>query len=225
MTLTRVVHRRRTGLIAALAAVLFLVGLLGFEARDDAWLLKVAGQPMDLRGAAAVAWQNAWRDCSSVQRRRVQQAREGGEAHEAQDAHDAHDAQKGTGLAAAVHALREFSPPDSRSARVLQVDEWTGPLTTAVKGRTGARDPAAPAPTWWALQAQFDALEAVVVLVRQGTEGVQVVPEGVWSGTTRPWDPAWRIRRFMGQRVADAPQALLACLDPLEVFAQPPRPL
>lgn len=208
MTPPRVVRRRRTGLIAALAAVLFLAGLMGFETRDDAWLLKVAGQPVDLRGRVAVAWQNAWRDCSAVRR------------------YPAQGVTPTPHLADAIEALREFSPPDSRSARVLRVDEWTVQDASPMQDGPGElKSTGAAAPTWFALQAQFDALEAVVVLVRQGAHGAQVVPEGVWSGTTRPWDPAWRIRRFLTQRVDDAPRPLLACLDPLEVFAQPPRPL
>lgn len=181
MTPSRVVQRRRTGLLAALAAVLFLLGLLGIEQRDDAWLLKVAGKPVDLRGAASVAVQDLFRDCSAVQRVNALS----GEA------------------AAAVEALRQFSPPDSLSARVMRIDR---------------------AAAWFVLQAEFDALEPVVVLVRRAGTQAEVMPLGVWSSTTLPWNSAWRIRRFLAERVPQAPSGLLACVDPLPVFAQPPRP-
>jgi hypothetical protein len=181
MTPARVVQRRRTGLIAALAAVLFLAGLLGVERRDDAWLLQVAGRPMDARGATVVAWQNTWRDCTPLKRLQP-------EAPQA---------------LAAVQALREFSPPDSRSAVVLQADAWPG--------------------GWFMLQAQFDALEPVVVVVRESDGQAQVLSEGVWSSTTRPWNSAWRVRAFLAARVTQAPPDMIRCVDPLPLFSQPPR--
>jgi len=181
VTLTRVIQRRRTGFIAALAAALFVLGLLDVERRDDAWLLRVAGQPMDARGALSVAWQNAWRDCTRLSRL------------------DPDD----PGALRSVRALREFSPPDSLSAKVLLADAWPG--------------------GWFVLQAEFSALEPVVVLVRHSDGRVGVVAEGVWSSTTRPWNSAWRIRRFLASRVPQAPGALVNCIDPLPLFAQPPR--
>lgn len=209
MTPLRVVRRRRTGLLAALAAVLFLLGLLGWEPRDDAWLLSVGGRPLDVRGVASVVWTNVWRDCAGVQRLDRAGRGHSGTASSAEEELAAHPA---------VEALRAFSPPDSHSARVLRLDAWS---ETALS----SQDPKRSAPTWWVLQAAFDSLEPVVVLVRQAPGGAEVVPEGVWSGTTRPWEPAWRIRRFLEQRVPKAPTELLACLDPVPVFAQPPRPI
>ncbi|MFY7984266.1 MAG: hypothetical protein ACOVOZ_07880 [Burkholderiaceae bacterium] len=181
MTPPRVVRRRRTGLIAALAAVLFLAGLLGVERRDDAWLLQVAGRSMDARGFLWVAWQNAWRGCAPLKRLQP------------------HDPQ----VLPALEALREFSPPDSRSAVVLQADAWPG--------------------GWFVLQAQFDALEPVVVLVRESDGRAQVLPEGVWSSNTRPWNSAWRVRTFLAARATQAPSGLIPCIDPLPLFYQPPR--
>jgi hypothetical protein len=103
----------------------------------------------------------------------------------------------------ALEALREFSPPDSRSAVVLQADAWPG--------------------GWFVLQAQFDALEPVVVLVRESDGRAQVLPEGVWSSNTRPWNSAWRVRTFLAARATQAPSGLIPCIDPLPLFYQPPR--
>lgn len=180
MTPLRVV-RRRHGLLAALAAVLFVAGLLGVEQRDDGWLFKVGGATRDLRGSAQVAWQNMWRDCRPLRR-----APPGDPQAEA-----------------ALHALREFSPPDSRSAALRQADAWP-------QG-------------WWVLQAEFDRLEPVLVLVRESEGRAEVVSEGVWSSTTLPWNSTWRIRDFLAGRVPQAPGALLDCIDPLPLFGRPPR--
>ncbi|NBU49647.1 MAG: hypothetical protein EBS47_05990 [Betaproteobacteria bacterium] len=180
MTPPRVI-RRRHGLLAALAAVFFFVGLLGVEQRDDGWLLKVGGARLDLRGSVQAAWQNAWRDCRPMRR-----ALPG-------------DPQ----VEAALQALREFSPPDSLSAALRQADAW--------------------GQGWWVLQAEFDRLEPVIVLVRGSEARTEVVSEGVWSSTTLPWNSAWRIRGFLAGRVPQAPRGLLDCIDPLPLFAQPPR--
>lgn len=208
MTRPRVVQHRRTGLIAALAAVLFLLGLLGVEPRDDAWLLKVGGRPLDVRGAATVAWENVWRDCSAI--RRVDAA--GGELNEAE-------------TAAAVRALQAFSPPDSWSARVSRIDYRPSAGAERGGGAPGEPPRAGDEPIWFMLQAEFEKLEPVVVLVRQIGPDAQVVAEGVWSGTAMPWNPAWRVRGFLAARVPNAPADLIRCLDPLPWFAQPPRPL
>lgn len=210
MTPLRVVRRRRMGLLAGLAAVLFFLGLLSWEARDDAWLLSVGGRAIDVRGAASSAWTEVWRDCRRV--RRVDPPEQ---------------ASKTLETLQALQALREFSPPDSHSARLLRADEWRPSPSTASDARS----------TWVAVQAEFDTLEPVVVLVRlsaraahasvdapvEAPMSAQVISEGVWSSTTRPWEPAWRIRRFLSQRVPQAPQELLDCLDPVPVFSQPPR--
>jgi hypothetical protein len=207
MAPARLVNTRRLWLLAALAAVSFGLSLLGWEHRDDAWLLKVGGRPVDVRGAAWAVWQDAMRDCSAVHRLDTALAPAAAAA-----------------AAAAVEALRSFSPPDSRSARVRRLDHWP-----ATAGAPALQHQAAPQPSWFLLQAEFDRLEPVVVLVavvvRQEGPYAEVLAAGVWSGSTLPWNPAWRIRRFLSERVPQAPPELLACLDPLQVFAQPPKPL
>jgi hypothetical protein len=228
MTPQRVVHPRRLWLLAALAAVLFGLNLLGLEQRDDAWLLKVGGRPLDVRGAAWAAWQDATRDCSAVQRLDPGLADSIGSAAVQAQAHaQAREQAQAPALltgaaatsAAAVEALRAFSPPDSWSARVRRLDYWPSPA-----GGQQPPNAAMPPLGWFVVQAEFEQLEPVVVLVRQEGPHAQVLASGVWSGTTLPWNPAWRIRRYLADRVPQA-APLLACLDPLSVFAQPPKPL
>ena len=228
MAPARLVNTRRLWLLAALAAVSFGLSLLGLEHRDDAWLLKVGGRPADVRGAAWAAWQDAARDCSAVQRLDPaladRMASPVAVMSATAPAHAKAPAAPAPAAAAAVEALRGFSPPDSRSARVRRLDHWP-----AMAGTPAQQHQAAPQPSWFLLQAEFDRLESVVVLVavvvRQEGPQAEVLAAGVWSGTALPWNPAWRIRRFLSDRVPQAPAELLACLDPLEVFAQPPKPL
>lgn len=177
----------------ALAAVLFLAATFSLERRDDGWLLLAAGQPLDVRGSAASAWVRLTRDCKGVRRVAADQVE-----HER-----------------AAGALRGYSPPDSASAQVLQMLAM-GP--------------------WRLVEARFDTLPPVVVVIvdaafdgdsfasahlqleQAASVGRSVSVQAVWSGTTRPWDAAWRIRRFLGQRLPALPRPLLACLDPSPVF-------
>ncbi len=226
----RVVYPRRPWLLAALAALLFGLSLLGLEQHDDAWLLKVGGRSLDVRGATWAAWQDATRDCSQVQRVDLTLAVPsvlnpslatpiGGLVAQAQAQAQAADVAEAVALVAAVDALRRVSPPASQSARVRRLDHW--PASAGERSRQNAAE---PQPGWFILQAEFDQLEPAVVLVRQVGLQAEVLSSGVWSGTTLPWNPAWRIRRFLADRVPQAPALLLACLDPLGAFAQPPKP-
>lgn len=101
----------------------------------------------------------------------------------------------------ALEALRGYSPPDSHSARV---------------GHMLALGP------WRLLQATFDTLEPVVVVVRDDGAAVEVLSQAVWSGSTRPWDAGWRIRDFLGARAEEVPRRLIDCLEPLTVFSARP---
>ena len=185
----------------ALAAVLLLGSWIGVERRDDGWLVLLGGRAVDPKGVVASGWTRVWRDCRAVRDLAPDEP----------------------GYRRSVQALRAFSPPDSASARVLRM-QALGP--------------------WRALQATFDRLEPVVVLVLDEGAGegaaeraagvaagvaagraaavemptVRVLDSAVWSGTTRPWDPAWRIRGFLATRVPDVPRALIECLDPEPVF-------
>jgi hypothetical protein len=96
--------------------------------------------------------------------------------------------------AAVGQHVADYSPPDSASVTLLAVQRQ-GP--------------------WWVVQATFTTLEPVVVVLKGATpESLILQPLGVWSGPTAPWDPAWRIRRFLGHRLPDLPASLLSCLEP-----------
>ena len=179
MTPPRVVYPRRLWLLAALAAVLFGLSLLGLEQRDDSWLLKVGGRPLDVRGATWAAWQDATRDCTRVQRLDPSTAEPiGGPAVRAPLPAEAT-------AAAAVRALRGFSPPDSESARVWRLDHWAPGAPEAMPPKTGA-----PGPVWWVLQAEFDRLEPVVVLVRQEGPDAQVLAAATGTVAHLPFGAA-----------------------------------
>jgi len=95
----------------------------------------------------------------------------------------------------AAEALRAYSPPDSASARIAAVQSIG---------------------VWRLVQASFDALEPVVVIVLdEPSKPPRVLPEAVWSGSPRPFDAGWRIRGFLRSRVPQVPAPLLQCLEPV----------
>lgn len=162
--------KRRTAL-AVLVATAVLVPLSHLELRsaDDSWLLWVDGRPVDAAGALSDGWLALTRDC-----RRVQPLPPSSAEH-----------------AHALEALRQYSPPDSRSARIA-----------GLIGEGG----------WLLAQARFEGLENAVVLLRQTAAGWAIAEGGVWSGRTHPHRPGPFIRRYLRARVPDAPRALTDCL-------------
>jgi len=181
LTRSRVFLRRRAGLLLALAAVLLLGSWVGVEQRDDGWVLVLGGRTLDPMGKALTAWTRWSRDCAGVQAVAVTPSAD-------------------PVFGPSLQALREFSPPDSASAEVLQM-QALGP--------------------WRLIQARFDRLEPVVVVVLQESSGARVIEQAVWSGSTQPWDAAWRIRRFIVARAPEVPRRLLDCLEPDAVFERP----
>jgi hypothetical protein len=70
---------------------------------------------------------------------------------------------------------------------------------------------------WLVAELRFEQLSPAVVLLRR--EGAQGSSEGlseraIWSGSTEPWRSGPHIRAYLRSREPQAPQALLACLDP-----------
>ena len=87
--------------------------------------------------------------------------------------------------------LRDYSPPDSRSSRVSRI------LNQA---------------DWWLVEAEFETLPPVVVLVRRA-EGLDQTLHiaAVWSGSTHPWRTGPFAGDFLRQRAPEAPTELTVC--------------
>lgn len=94
---------------------------------------------------------------------------------------------------ASLQSLQAYSPPDSHSARLLQL--------------SGLGE-------WLLAEVEFEALSPAVVLLRRADGRPQVVERAIWSGDTRPWRPAPLIRRHLQAQAPDVPPALLGCFRP-----------
>ncbi len=159
--------------LTALALTALVVGLshLQWLPTDNGHLLAIDGRAVDVQGWVADTHNRLRRDCAAVQTLNAQ---------------DPLHAQ-------ALAAVRDYSPPASKSAR-LQAAWRAGP--------------------WLLVEAQFDALLPSVVLLRDVAGRVQIEPQGIWSGQTHPWRAAPLIRHYLTQQVPTAPPALLACFEP-----------
>ncbi len=163
--------KRRTALAVLIAtAVLVPLSHLELRSADDSWLLWVDGRPVDAAGALSDRWLAWTRDCRRVR----------------------HLPPSSTEHARALEALRQYSPPDSHSARIA--------------GLIGDG-------SWLLAQARFEGLENAVVLLRPSPAGWTIAEGGVWSGHTHPHRPGPFVRRYLRARVPDAPRALTDCLD------------
>lgn len=103
-------------------------------------------------------------------------------------------------------ALGQYSAPDSLDLRLVNL--WQ-------RGE------------WLLAEVEFKTLAPVVVVLHGGAERVQVLAQGVWSGSTHPHWPAPFIRHYLASRVHEAPADLLACFEPaLPLFrsGRPPAP-
>ncbi len=122
---------------------------------------------------------NAWsRQCRSVQRVDLQHP----------------DAQT------ALLRIGAFSPPDSHTARALQV-LGAGP--------------------WWLVEVSFETLSPAVVTLHGEGDSMKIVGEAIWSGSTTPWRPAPQIRRYLLAAAPALPPELVACLDPQSELFRP----
>lgn len=92
-----------------------------------------------------------------------------------------------------LQTVREYSPPDSASAEVRRLI------------RSG---------DWALADLQFSGLQNAVVLLHETTQGLRILPEAMWSGTTHPLHEASFIRRYMRLRAPEAPADLIRCFDP-----------
>ena len=149
-------------------AVLLPLSHLDIESSDDSWLLVIDGRAVDVAGELAQSYTRWRRDCRQVLHVPVDEP-----LH-----------------AQALASLRQHSPPDSRSAHLLQLSR-SGP--------------------WLLAQVRFSALQDAVVLLEQTPAGVAVTEGGVWSGSTHPHRPEPLIRRYLHSRVPGVPGDLMAC--------------
>lgn len=89
--------------------------------------------------------------------------------------------------------IQRHSPPDSQT--LTQVYVWQhGP--------------------WLLAEAEFERLLPAVVTLHEDQDGVSVVPNGIWSGDTRPWVAGPHIRAYLKRQQPDLPDALLNCFEP-----------
>jgi hypothetical protein len=92
-----------------------------------------------------------------------------------------------------LEALRGYSPPDSLSARVVGIYS---------------------ASEWLLVEATFDALPPVLVLMRARPEPSPLSIEALWSGSTYPWRTVPFAGRFLQVRVPEVPSELVRCVEP-----------
>lgn len=68
---------------------------------------------------------------------------------------------------------------------------------------------------WLLAELRFERLSpAVVLLEHLDAKSTEPTERAIWSGSTEPWRSGPHIRAYLRSRVPQAPQALLACLDP-----------
>jgi hypothetical protein len=161
--------------VAITLLVLTTLGVLkahvSIERQDGAYFLSYQGKKHDVLGAVLNQTNTLLRQCHSVQVIDVNSPQAEG----------------------ALHAIQNFSPPDSQNARLL------GLLQQG---------------SWLLGEVEFSTLNPAVVLLTNAPQQVRVVEGAVWSGTTAPWHSASLIRRYISDRAPQAPAALLACFDP-----------
>jgi hypothetical protein len=61
----------------------------------------------------------------------------------------------------------------------------------------------------------FEKLSPAVVLLQSDGPTGTLTERAIWSGSTEPWRSGPHIRAYLRARAPQAPQALLACLDPV----------
>lgn len=137
---------------------------------DNGVLLRVGEQDVDVLGHARQIWTRLTRRCDGVQPLRA-----GSPEWET-----------------ALNAIRDYSPPDSRSARLIALT------------RQG---------DWLLGQVNSDILMPAVVTLQARGADLNLVPNGIWSGSTWPWLPTPWIRDYLMRQAPGLPVALTDCLE------------
>lgn len=149
--------------------VVFLPFLhLDIETSDDSWLLWVDGRPVDVSGYISEQLTALTRRCDQV-----------GIVMPGDPLHEH-----------ALNAIRQYSPPDSFTAQLIQL--------------TRQHD-------WLLAQVKFDRLQDAVVLLSGSANEITIPTGGVWSGSTHPHLPEPLIRRFIRSGVPSVPEELMSC--------------
>ena len=100
----------------------------------------------------------------------------------------------------ALLRIGAYSPPDSHTARALQVL------------RSGS---------WWLVEVSFESLSPAVVTLHGQGDSLRIIDGAIWSGSTSPWRPAPRIRHYLMANAPDMPSELAGCLDPQSDLFRP----
>lgn len=137
--------------------------------QDNGTLLEVNGQQFDVQGWLAEHWRQLHSDCHVVPTK----------------------ANSGPTASAVLQAIQQHSLPDSRQARLLQLQHQGD---------------------WAIAEVAFKTLNPSLVVLRQTQGNWRVQDSAVWSGSTSPWWPADFVRRYWRQQAPELPQALRDCV-------------
>lgn len=164
-------NRRAAALYLGLTLIGITVTHIGFVEEDNGILMNVDGNLVDVAGTVSDFKTRMLRNCATV----------------------GSLAPLSTDHAATMAAIRDFSPPDSASARIgslLQHEDWL------------------------LAEVEFDTLLPAVVLLRKQQGIIKIEDRAIWSGTTQPWEAAPRIRDYIRRQAPAAPALLFACFTP-----------
>jgi hypothetical protein len=92
-----------------------------------------------------------------------------------------------------LSAVQGYSPPDSKSAKIVQL----------------ARDG-----EWLWAEVSFIQLEPVVVLLKHNPNGLTIWDGSIWSGPTYPWRVKNTIEKYLKTKSPQASHRLLECVAP-----------
>jgi hypothetical protein len=161
--------------VAITLLVLTALGVLrahvDIERQDGSYFLSFQGKKHDVAGMLLNQTNAMLRQCGDVQ------------------TVDIHSTQADSVL----NVIRNFSPPDSRQARLLGLQQQG---------------------SWLLAEVEFATLNPAVVLLTRAPDRISVVEGAIWSGTTAPWHAASLIRRYIQGRAPQAPAELLSCFNP-----------
>lgn len=161
--------RHVAAIVAVFTSLLVIDSHVDWVRQDDRPLLEINGQRWDLNGWASEQLRHVRRDCAPV---------------------TAWPADSPTARAV-LSVTQQHSPPDSLSARWLQLLQLGD---------------------WSVAEVEFDTLKPTLVVLRFQGERWRVQDQAVWSGSTAPWHSGDFVRRYLRRQAPDLPQALLDCI-------------